>query len=142
VRFGTVSGTSAAAAVAAGAAALLAEGRPTLSAVGLHGVLVGSAERSDLDPTSSGAGLVNLRQAVDGIPGADESLAHSARNEYGSGGPAKNFERELSIDCGTSGVFVRPDGEGRRHARQQRRVAKALSGLEDIHNHVLVTELD
>ena len=84
----------------------------------------------------------NLWQAVEGVPSAGEPFAHSARNEYGSGGPAKNFERELSIECVASGVFVRPDGEGRRHARQQRRVAKALSGLEDIHNLVLVTELD
>jgi hypothetical protein len=79
---------------------------------------------------------------VDGIPGADEPFAHSARNEDGSGGPAKNFERNLSIDCVASAVFVRPNGESRRHARQQGRVAKALSRLEDIHHLVLVTQLD
>ncbi|MGH3066230.1 MAG: S8 family serine peptidase [Gaiellaceae bacterium] len=64
IRFGTVSGTSAAAAVTAGVAAILAEGRPSVNAVGLHGLLVGSAQRSDLDPTASGAGLVDLRGAV------------------------------------------------------------------------------
>jgi subtilisin family serine protease len=64
VRFGTISGTSAAAAVTAGVAAILAQGRPSLTATGLHGVLVGSAKRSDLDPTASGAGLVDLRSAV------------------------------------------------------------------------------
>jgi minor extracellular serine protease Vpr len=64
VRFGTISGTSAAAAVTAGVAAVLAQGRPALGARGLHGVLVGSAQRADLDPTASGAGLVDLRGAV------------------------------------------------------------------------------
>ncbi|MGH3066134.1 MAG: S8 family serine peptidase [Gaiellaceae bacterium] len=64
IRFGTVSGTSAAAAVTAGVAAILAEGRPSVTAVGLHGLLVGSAQRSDLDPTASGAGLVDLRGAA------------------------------------------------------------------------------
>ena len=43
VRSGTVSGTSAAAAVAAGAAAVLAEGRPRVAAAELRGLLVGSA---------------------------------------------------------------------------------------------------
>lgn len=64
VRFGTVSGTSAAAAVVAGAAAVLAQGRPALDAVGLRGALVGSARRTDLDLTASGAGLLDLRRAV------------------------------------------------------------------------------
>ncbi|HLG09963.1 MAG TPA: S8 family serine peptidase [Gaiellaceae bacterium] len=64
VRFGTVSGTSAAAAVTAGVAAILAQGRPALGAAGLFGLLVGSAQRSDLDPAASGAGLVDLRTAV------------------------------------------------------------------------------
>ncbi len=64
VRFGTLSGTSAAAAVTAGVAAILAQGRPDLDARALHGLLVGSAQRADLDPTASGAGLVDLRAAV------------------------------------------------------------------------------
>lgn len=64
VRFGTLSGTSAAAAVTAGVAAILAQGRPSLDARALHGLLVGSAQRADLDPTASGAGLVDLRTAA------------------------------------------------------------------------------
>ena len=66
VRFGTVSGTSAAAAVAAGAAAVLAEGRPGIDAVGLRSLLTGSAQRRsrDLDAAASGAGLLDLRRAV------------------------------------------------------------------------------
>jgi subtilisin family serine protease len=87
VRFGTVSGTSVAAAVATGAAAVLAEGRPNVDAVGLHALLVGSAQRRDLlDAAASGAGLLDLRSAVQqevvavpplisfGVPGRD-SLA-------------------------------------------------------------------
>jgi minor extracellular serine protease Vpr len=64
VRFGTVSGTSVSAAVAAGAAAILAQGRPGVDAIGLHGLLVGSAQRTDLDVAASGAGLLDLRAAV------------------------------------------------------------------------------
>jgi minor extracellular serine protease Vpr len=64
VRFGTVSGTSAAAAVVAGAAAVLAQGRPRVGARGLHALLVGSAQRTDLDATASGAGQVDLQTAV------------------------------------------------------------------------------
>jgi hypothetical protein len=64
VRFGTVSGTSVAAAVTAGAAAVLAQGRPQVGATGLSGLLTGSAQRRDLDATASGAGLVDLRVAV------------------------------------------------------------------------------
>ncbi|HEU0246701.1 MAG TPA: S8 family serine peptidase [Gaiellaceae bacterium] len=64
IRFGTVSGTSAAAAVTAGVAAILAQGRPDVGAVGLRGLLVGSAQRADLDPAASGAGLVDLRVAA------------------------------------------------------------------------------
>jgi subtilisin family serine protease len=64
VRFGTISGTSAAAAVTTGVAAILAQGRPALGARELHGLLVGSALREDLDPTASGAGLVDLRTAI------------------------------------------------------------------------------
>ena len=42
-RYGTISGSSAAAAVVAGAAALLAEARPDLDAAGLRGALVADA---------------------------------------------------------------------------------------------------
>jgi subtilisin family serine protease len=64
VRFGTVSGTSVAAAVAAGAAAVLAEGRPRVDASGLLGLLVGSAQRRDRDAVASGAGWLDVRAAV------------------------------------------------------------------------------
>jgi subtilisin family serine protease len=74
IRFGTISGTSAAAAVTAGVAAVLAEGRPSLGARALHGLLVGSAQRFDLDPTASGAGVVDLRAAVQQEMFAEPSL--------------------------------------------------------------------
>jgi hypothetical protein len=88
VRFGTVSGTSAAAAVAAGAAAVLAEGRPRVAAAELRGLLVGSAQRRDLDPASSGAGLVDLRSAVQ-----QEVSVVPATVSFGSVESAPEFER-------------------------------------------------
>ena len=64
VRFGTVSGTSVAAAVTAGAAAVLAEGHPRAGATELAGLLVGSAKPLESDSTAAGAGLLDLRSAV------------------------------------------------------------------------------
>jgi len=86
VRFGTVSGTSVAAAVAAGAAAVLAEGRPRVGAAGLHGLLVGSAQRTDLDAVASGAGLLDLRAAVQQEVVAEPatvSFGTAVRNPFG-----------------------------------------------------------
>jgi len=91
VRFGTISGTSAAAAVTAGVAALLAEGRPSLDARALQGVLVGSAQRADLDPTASGAGVVDLRGAVQ-----QEAYAEPSLLSFGAAGP-NGAERTLRI---------------------------------------------
>jgi hypothetical protein len=62
--YGTISGSSAAAALVAGAAALLAQARPDLDAAGLHGALVAGARRrlgragtpiGTVDPQSSSA---------------------------------------------------------------------------------------
>jgi subtilisin family serine protease len=64
-RFGTVSGTSAAAAVVAGAAALLAQARPELDAQALKGLLAASARPlPDDDVTAQGAGLLDLGGAA------------------------------------------------------------------------------
>ena len=63
VRYGTVSGTSVAAAVVAGAAAVLAEARPRATAAGLLGLLVGSARPAD-DESAAGAGTLDLQAAV------------------------------------------------------------------------------
>jgi subtilisin family serine protease len=63
--FGTVSGTSAAAAIVAGDAALLAQARPDLDAESLKGVLVGAARPLPKDPvTAQGAGLVDVGGAA------------------------------------------------------------------------------
>jgi Subtilase family len=59
-RYGTISGSSAAAAVVAGAAALLADARPDLDAGALRGALVATARRG---VSGAGAGLVDLEAA-------------------------------------------------------------------------------
>ena len=64
-RYGTASGSSAAAALVAGTAALLVQARPALDAVALKGLLVGAAKpfpRADL--TAQGAGLVDVGAAA------------------------------------------------------------------------------
>ena len=62
---GTVNGSSAAAAALAGAAALLAQARPSLDAGSLKALLVGSARRLPGDsPTEQGAGFVDLGAAA------------------------------------------------------------------------------
>jgi subtilisin family serine protease len=67
--YATVTGSSAAAALAAGAAALVAEARPELSALDLRSALVGSAGRLGRDGaafpvTAQGGGLVDPGHAV------------------------------------------------------------------------------
>jgi len=64
-RYGTVNGTSAAAATVAGAAALLAEARPSLDALALKSLLVSSARPlSDDAVTAQGAGIVDVGAAA------------------------------------------------------------------------------
>ena len=58
--YGTVNGTSAAAATVAGAAALLAQMRPDLDGAGLAGLLAGYAQRGRADPTAVGGGVLRL----------------------------------------------------------------------------------
>jgi subtilisin family serine protease len=66
-RFVTVNGSSAAAATVAGAAALLAQARPSLGAGALGSLLVGSARTLPADPvTSQGAGLIDVGAATAG----------------------------------------------------------------------------
>jgi subtilisin family serine protease len=64
-RYGTVNGTSVAAALVAGGAALLAQARPYLDADALKGLLVGSARPlPDDSVTSQGAGLIDVGAAT------------------------------------------------------------------------------
>jgi minor extracellular serine protease Vpr len=71
-RYATATGTSAAAAVTAGAASLLAQARPGLSAAELKSLLVGSASRLERNGeapapvTTQGAGLLDLAPAAAG----------------------------------------------------------------------------
>ncbi|HET7146575.1 MAG TPA: S8 family serine peptidase [Gaiellaceae bacterium] len=66
-RFVTVNGSSAAAATAAGAAALLAQARPSLGASALRGLLIGTARRLEDEPvTTQGAGLLDAGAAAAG----------------------------------------------------------------------------
>ena len=108
IRFGTLSGTSAAAAVTAGVAAVLAQGRPALSARGLQAVLVGSAQRADLDPTASGAGVVDLRAAVQQEVFAEPSLI--SFGVTGTAGAERVLRltnvstRRLSVSIGTAAI--------------------------------------
>jgi len=70
VRFGTVSGTSVAAAVAAGAAAVLAQARPRASALDLKGLLVGAAQPAG-DARETRAGTLSLQTAVQQVVAAE-----------------------------------------------------------------------
>ena len=97
VRFGTVSGTSAAAAVVAGAAAVLAEARPRVDAAGLHALLVGSSRRTDLDPAASGAGLIDLRAAVQQEVASDPAVLSFGTVESRSEFDLFGIERTLRI---------------------------------------------
>ena len=64
-RYGTVNGTSVAAALVAGGAALLAQARPYLDADALKGLLVGSARSLPADSvTAQGAGLFDVGGAA------------------------------------------------------------------------------
>lgn len=63
--YGTLNGSSASAAVVAGAAALLAQARPDLDAAALKAVLVGAARRLRETPTAAqGSGLLDLTAAA------------------------------------------------------------------------------
>jgi subtilisin family serine protease len=83
-RFATVNGSSAAAATVAGAAALLAEARPSLDAGALKSLLVGAAQPLAGDPVSAqGAGLVDV-----GAAAAAEVAASPATLSLGRAGGA------------------------------------------------------
>jgi subtilisin family serine protease len=80
-RFVTVNGSSASAATVAGAAALLAQARPSLGATALSGLLVGSAQQLPVDPvTHQGAGLVDVGAATAGEVAASPSTLALGRS--------------------------------------------------------------
>jgi hypothetical protein len=75
-RYATVNGSSAAAAVTAGAAALLAQARPGLDAPALKGLLVGTARPlTGDDVVAQGAGMIDIGAAAAGeLAAAPDSL--------------------------------------------------------------------
>ncbi|HEX6702645.1 MAG TPA: S8 family serine peptidase [Gaiellaceae bacterium] len=97
-RFGTVNGSSAAAAVVAGAAARLAEARPDLDAGALAGLLAESARPIAGEPvTSQGAGLVDAGAAAAGEVAVEPwSLAFGRARGTGWHGTQTLLVRNLS----------------------------------------------
>jgi minor extracellular serine protease Vpr len=105
IRYGTVSGTSAAAATVAGAAAVLAEGRPDLGPRALKSLLVGAAI-----PVQDGhIGRLDLEAAV-----LREIATEPATISFGSIGRGRpTLEQTLSIrNVSTRELMVRVDPGG------------------------------
>jgi subtilisin family serine protease len=93
-RYGTANGTSVAAALVTGAAALLAQARPDLDADALKSLLVGSARGLPNDPmTAQGAGLLDVGGAT-----ASEVAAQPASLAFGrADGRRWRSEQELVL---------------------------------------------
>ena len=111
-RYGTINGTSAAAAVTAGTAALLAEGRSRLDAAGLRGVLVGTSHRPREETLSeAGGALVDVAAAS-----AAEVAADPATISFGAvlerGTTAVRTLRVLNTSNRRLRVRVDPTVEG------------------------------
>jgi Subtilase family len=108
----TVSGSSAAAAVTAGAAALVAQARPGLNAAALRSVLIGSARPLEVDGVSTqGAGLVDPVAAVRAVLAVE---------------PASIAFGRLSIPSGAAAQTVRIRNLGSRPLRLAFEVEQAL----------------
>jgi hypothetical protein len=117
-RFVTVNGSSAAAAVTAGAAALLAEARPSLRAGALAGLLAGTARPLPDDPvTAQGAGLVDVGSAaaaqLAASPatlafGRDGKTSFTLTNVSGRRLPVALAVRRLDHGAAAAGVVVDP----------------------------------
>lgn len=96
--FGTVSGSSAAAAVVAGAAAVLAQARPNLDAIELRSVLAGSARRLPDEPvTAQGTGMIDIgAAAADELAVDPPTLAFGRATKAGWKGGQALVVRNLS----------------------------------------------
>ena len=103
-RIGTINGSSAAAAAVAGAAALLAQGRPALDAAALKALLVGSTRRLAGEPaTSQGTGFVDVGAAV----AAEVAIAPSAVSFGPIAGSTKAEETVIVRNVSVRPVRVR-----------------------------------
>jgi hypothetical protein len=105
-----VSGTSAAAATVAAAAAVLAEGRPQASAADLRGLLVGSARATSSD-TPSGSGQLDLAAAAQ-----QEITTEPATLAFGTAGTSRpTLESTLTVhNVSTRALTVRVEPGGTR----------------------------
>jgi subtilisin family serine protease len=113
-RFVTVNGSSAAAATVAGAAALLAQARPSLGADALKGLLVGTARQLQLDPVAAqGSGNVDLGAAVAGeLAASPATLAFGRSSGAGWRVQASFTLTNLSTRAVHVAVGVRTQDEG------------------------------
>ena len=87
-----MTGSSAAAAVAAGAAALLAQARPALGAADLRGLMTGTARAVPGGEAAQGSGLVDA-----GAAAAAELVAEPSSLPLGRGAPGRSFRRTVVL---------------------------------------------
>jgi hypothetical protein len=113
-RFTTVNGSSAAAATVAGAAALLAQARPSLGADALKGLLVGTARPIPRDPiTAQGSGTVDVGAAAAGeLAAAPATLALGRSSGAGWRVKASLTLTNLSTRNVRTTISVRTQDEG------------------------------
>ncbi|MFL5978876.1 MAG: S8 family serine peptidase [Gaiellaceae bacterium] len=109
-RFGTVNGSSPAAAVAAGAAAVLAQARPGLRGLDLKSLLTGTARSIHATSvTAQGAGLVDLGAAAAGEISAEPDTLAFGRAQ----GDGWHSSQEVTIrNVSTRRLLVRVRSEG------------------------------
>jgi minor extracellular serine protease Vpr len=111
-RFGTVNGSSPAAAVVAGAAAVLAQVRPALRALDLRSLLAGKARSIPSESvTAQGTGLVDLGQSAAGEITADP-VALAFGHAEGDGWHASQQLVVRNVSTRTLLVRVRSPGRG------------------------------
>ncbi|HSC50298.1 MAG TPA: S8 family serine peptidase [Gaiellaceae bacterium] len=111
-RYGTVNGSSPAAAVVAGAAAVLAQARPGLRARDLKSLLAGTARPvRDTSVAAQGAGLVDLGAAVSGEITADPTTLAFGHAE-GDGWHASQQVDIRNVSTRTLLVRIRNGGSG------------------------------
>jgi subtilisin family serine protease len=111
-RYGTMNGSSAASAVVAGAAAVLAQVRPGLRALDLRSLLVGTARPiRDESVTAQGAGLVDLGAAAAGELAVDPVTLAFGRAE-GDGWHASQLLTRRNVSTRPLLVRIRTQGQG------------------------------
>jgi hypothetical protein len=111
-RYGTVNGSSPAAAVVAGAAAVLAQARPGLRGAELKSLLAGTARPlRESSVTAQGVGLVDLGQSVAGELAADPVTLAFGRAQ-GDGWHSKQELTVHNVSTRRLSVRVRNTGSG------------------------------